>query len=155
MASKPPWPSPGDAQGRWAGLSLKTGKNRNVAKWTKGQSGNPGGRPREVGELRVVARQRTHEALDTLAEIMGDPKAPAAARVSAACAILDRGFGRPTQVLAGDPDGDPIRTETEIDDRELARKIALILSRADRALNGAGGIPCLKPATARPACLRR
>ena len=108
-----------------------------MAKWTKGQSGNPGGRPREVGELRVVARQRTHEALDTLAEIMGDPKAPAAARVSAACAILDRGFGRPTQTteLSG-ADGGPLKVEEALSDRELARRVALILTSADCALNG-------------------
>ena len=42
----------------------------------KRRSGNPGGRPRVVG-----ARQYTIEAISTLAAIMRDPKAPAAARV--------------------------------------------------------------------------
>ena len=117
-----------------------------MAKWTKGESGNPGGRPREVGELRVLARQRTQEALDTLVAVMGDPKAPAAARVSAATAILDRGHGRPTQTteFTGDKDK-PIQVNW--DDRQLARHIALLLSRADPALNDDGGTPSPTSAT--------
>jgi hypothetical protein len=35
------------------------------------------------------------DALQTLAEIMHNRHAPAAARVAAAVAVLDRGFGRP------------------------------------------------------------
>jgi hypothetical protein len=35
---------------------------------------------------------------------MLDKKAPKAARISAAVALLDRGHGRPTQVLEGNPD---------------------------------------------------
>lgn len=70
-----------------------------AGRWTKGQSGNPGGRPKEDARLRELARERTEMALDTLTAIMSDEKAPAAARVSAACAILDRGFGRPAQQL--------------------------------------------------------
>ncbi len=118
-----------------------------MAKWTKGESGNPGGRPREVGELRALARERTQEALDTLAAVMADPTATAGARVAAACAILDRGHGRPTQMteLSG-ADGGPINVETPVDNRELARRIALILSRADPARNGAGGVPGPKSA---------
>lgn len=78
-----------------------------MGRWTKGRSGNPGGRPREVGELRALARERTKDALDTLAAIMGSPKAPPAARVAAAVAILDRGHGRPVQAIAGG-DGGPL-----------------------------------------------
>ena len=66
----------------------------------KGQSGNPGGRPKVVGEVRELARERTEEAINTLTVIMGDTDAPPAARVSAANAILDRGHGKPTQAMA-------------------------------------------------------
>ena len=63
---------------------------------------------------------------------MRSAKAPAGARVSAATALLDRGWGKPTQMIAGDPNGEPVGVETvPWDDRELARRIALILYLAD------------------------
>jgi hypothetical protein len=47
--------------------------------------------------VRVAARELTPDAMDTLKQVMKDPKVPAAARVSAATAVLDRGHGRPAQ----------------------------------------------------------
>ena len=73
-----------------------------------GVSGNPGGRPRRpqtiearrvILGVREAAREMTLDALDTLATIMKDPKAPAAARISAAVALLDCGHGRPYQAV--------------------------------------------------------
>jgi Family of unknown function (DUF5681) len=73
-----------------------------------GVSGNPGGRPKNpqtiearriILGVREAARELTLDALDTLATIMKDPKAPAAARISAALALLDRGHGRPFQAV--------------------------------------------------------
>ena len=71
--------------------------------------GNPGGRPKTPQTIEVrrdhpwrkgeAARERTLDALDTLATIMKDPKAPAAARISAAVALLDRGHGKPYQAV--------------------------------------------------------
>lgn len=63
----------------------------------KGKSGNPGGRPKltpEELEARTLAKQHTKEAIETLVGIMQDKKASPAARVSAACEILDRGHGK-------------------------------------------------------------
>jgi Family of unknown function (DUF5681) len=59
-----------------------------------GISGNPGGRPKEVGHVRELAREHTEEAIRTLAAIMQDGKEPAAARVRAAESLLDRAWGR-------------------------------------------------------------
>jgi hypothetical protein len=67
----------------------------------KGHSGNPGGRPREVADVRALARKRGKEAIDALYEIMMDKTAPANARQNAAVALLDRGYGRPEQSFTG------------------------------------------------------
>jgi hypothetical protein len=71
-------------------------------------SGNPGGRPRRPDAIaarqifvtvRAAARAPTQEAIDTLASVMRDGRAPPTARISAAVAILDRGHGRPSQAV--------------------------------------------------------
>jgi hypothetical protein len=68
----------------------------------KGQSGNPGGRPKVVAEVQELARQNTTAAVETLVSIMTDAKAAPAARVSAANALLDRGYGKPPQHITAD-----------------------------------------------------
>lgn len=42
-----------------------------------------------------MANRHTEQALSVLVEIMQDPEAPHAARVSAANGVLDRGHGKP------------------------------------------------------------
>lgn len=64
-----------------------------------GQSGNPAGRPKVVGDVQALARKHTSEAIQTLATIMRSAKAPPAARTAAASALLDRGYGRPAQAI--------------------------------------------------------
>src|SRR5262245_50066763 len=72
----------------------------------KGTSGNPGGRPKVVGEVQTLARQHSTEAINTLREIMRDKKAPPAARGYAANSLLDRGYGKPSQTItSGGKDG--------------------------------------------------
>ena len=86
----------------------------------KGTSGNPGGRPRVLADVQELARERSPEAINILATVMRDEKAPPAARVAAANALLDRGYGKPTQPIS--------QTLTKIDpstmsDEELAAVI--------------------------------
>jgi hypothetical protein len=60
--------------------------------WVKGgASPNAGGRPRVVADIQDLARQHGPEAIHTLVECLKDPKH----KVAAACALLDRGFGKP------------------------------------------------------------
>ena len=68
----------------------------------KGQSGNPGGRPKVIAEVKELARAHTGEAIKTLVSIMTNHKAAPAARVSAANALLDRGYGKPLQHITGE-----------------------------------------------------
>jgi hypothetical protein len=54
-----------------------------MPKFTKGQSGNPGGRPKEVADIKALARAHTDVALSALVAIVKDKGASANARVAA------------------------------------------------------------------------
>lgn len=63
----------------------------------KGQSGNPGGRPKECAEVKELAREFGPEAISKLVELMrGDD-----ARVAKAAAdsLLDRAYGKAAQTV--------------------------------------------------------
>jgi len=64
-----------------------------------GVSGNPAGRPKSEASIKDLAREQTSQAIRTLVEIMESKKAPHSARVNAACALLDRGWGKPSQYV--------------------------------------------------------
>src|SRR5689334_14270107 len=70
-------------------------------RFERGQSGNPGGRPKGYGEIRDLARQHTDLALRTLTEIAANGENESA-RVAAANAILDRGWGKPAVPIISD-----------------------------------------------------
>jgi hypothetical protein len=56
-------------------------------------------------EIRSLARSHTRTALNVLVGIMRSKDATAAARVSAANAILDRGWGKSSQTLENSDGG--------------------------------------------------
>ena len=58
-----------------------------------GQSGNPGGRPKDEHRVAELARSYTVEAIETLVELMRDGK-DERVRGTAAQALLDRGWGK-------------------------------------------------------------
>jgi hypothetical protein len=68
--------------------------------WVKGQSGNPGGRPKALVDVQQMARTHTPEAINALVAALKVPQT----RVPAAVALLDRGWGKAAQVVVG-PDG--------------------------------------------------
>ncbi|HEY3790273.1 MAG TPA: hypothetical protein VGM09_00465 [Bradyrhizobium sp.] len=57
---------------------------------------------KSLTEIRSLARSHTRTAINVLVGIMRSKDATAAARVSAANAILDRGWGKATQPVGGD-----------------------------------------------------
>jgi hypothetical protein len=59
---------------------------------------------RTVTEIRSLARSHTRTAINVLVGIMRSDDATPAARVSAANAILDRGWGKATQPLENGAD---------------------------------------------------
>jgi hypothetical protein len=72
-----------------------------------GVSGNPSGMSRALVEITELARQHAPEAIAALVEIATSRAHPAAARVAAAVALLDRGYGKPQQVVGGPGDQPP------------------------------------------------
>jgi hypothetical protein len=60
---------------------------------------------RSLTEIRSLARGRTRTALSVLAAVMRNPKTPPAARIAAANAILDRGWGKAPQAIHNGVDG--------------------------------------------------
>ena len=74
----------------------------------KGQSGNPGGRPREIGEIKDLARAHTADAMLALASIAVDLSAPASARVAASEALLNRAWGRPSLAISAEGEAEPV-----------------------------------------------
>lgn len=74
-------------------MALKKGQT-NSTSFKAGNKANPGGRPAVVKEVRALAQEHTTAAIETLAAICTNADMPAAARVSAANSLLDRGYGK-------------------------------------------------------------
>jgi len=55
--------------------------------------------PKSLTEIRSLARSHTRSALNILVQVMRNKDATPAARVSAANAILDRGWGKAIQAI--------------------------------------------------------
>jgi hypothetical protein len=111
-----------------------------------GETGNPGGRPKVVKEVRQLAQQYTVEAIQTLANIMQDPSEHASARVHAADIILNRGHGKAPQTF--EATNLDVLTDAELDrtiSDAIARLRAIGAERAALQVAGGKGIKVRKP----------
>lgn len=66
----------------------------------KGQSGNPGGRPKESNEAKELAKKYGPEAFKRLVYWMKSDEARAS--ISAAQTIIERAYGKVPQAIVGD-----------------------------------------------------
>lgn len=88
---------------------------KNQSSGRGGARPNSGRKPGKVtAPLREIARKHAEKAVKALVDILDDEDAPAAARVSAANSILDRGYGKPSQPIDGDGEGGPITHRIEL-----------------------------------------
>ena len=105
--------------------------------WKKGQSGNPGGRPKDVFGIAELARSFSAEAIEELAAIMRARDLPPRARIAAIDSILDRGLGKPMQPMQQQQigaDGQPISPSFNVIISEYAEPAAP-QEAADRLLS--------------------
>jgi len=61
-------------------------------------------------QIKSLARAHTDRAIAVLACIMDAPQAKDSDRIAAAMALLNRGWGQPTQLIGGDEDH-PLKIE--------------------------------------------
>ena len=106
-------------------------RKQSVSRWYPGMpSPNPGGRSKQIARVVELARERTEQAIETLEKIMNDDKASSTARVAAASALLDRGWGKPLTISAlfdyQDEPGD------ELSALDRAKRIAFVMAMARR-----------------------
>ena len=66
-----------------------------------------------AAEIKTLARRHSKAAVKILAAIMNNEDGPATARVSAAQALLDRGWGKAAQPVAGEDGGLPVLAKIE------------------------------------------
>lgn len=114
-------------------IKRKRGGNPN---WVKGVSGNPGGRPKGIWDVRALAQQHCKRAIEVLAEIMRNPKNAPSARQAAANALLERGYGRPVQPIEGPgPSGEHLHAVgmIAIDARTVAQCMTILEHGDDAA----------------------
>jgi hypothetical protein len=109
-----------------------SGRRRPDGTFAPGCSGNAGGRPKAVEDIRALARQHSETAIETLVQIAKSGSSEAA-RVSAACALLDRAYGKPATVLAGDDSMPSIAVSAVDREAEIARRQAEARAMLDEA----------------------
>jgi hypothetical protein len=130
-----------DARGRWL-PGVRHGR------WGPGTSGNPGGLPKAIRELRSAAAGHGLKALEVLVGIMSDKEAPHAARIAAADSILDRAGMRPIAV-----EGDRLEVTTPVDAETLRQQLTIRVLRLIGAPDQPAAIepPASAPAQLAPA----
>lgn len=83
--------------------STKIGSNRGNA----GKGRPKGARNKATADIKALARVHAPQAIAELARLAKSARGEAA-RVAAIRELLDRGFGKATQPLSGDPDMPPL-----------------------------------------------
>jgi hypothetical protein len=67
-----------------------------------GQSGNPGGRPKVLQEVRDLARARCPAVIEELARLALNSKSKRLRLAAICCDLLDRGYGKAVPATEGE-----------------------------------------------------
>jgi hypothetical protein len=112
---------------------FQKGQPPNPKGFQPGKSGNPGGKPKAIVEVVAAARELTTEAIETLKRVMLNEKATASARVSAAVAVIERGWGKAPATITLH------RGDSELKELSDAELLAIASTVDGEATNGSGG----------------
>jgi hypothetical protein len=119
---KPPQDIPSLSQNRLK----QTKRQAPRTAWAKGQTGNPGGRPKFPHEVRVAFQSNTMEAIDTLLKHMRESPNDLV-QVRCAETILNRGWGLPAPMepKAEGASGEMMADFSKLSDKEWEQFKAL------------------------------
>ena len=87
--------------------------------WTKGQSGNPGGRPRSEHDVSAMCRALTPRIVAALDQALDDPRS----RVASATILLERGWGKVPQPVDASSAGQELTLLHLIAARQVAEQM--------------------------------
>jgi len=93
----------------------------------------------QKGSLAEMAREHTEDALATLVDVMQNSPVPSA-RIASACALLDRGYGKPvskSEIIDDNAGGVEMRTAIDKLSAEEAVKLLAMIDEVDAALSDA------------------
>ena len=88
-----------------------------------------------TAEIKALAQSYAPAAMMELARLATKAQSETA-RVAAIKELFDRGYGKATQLLAGDPEGAPLDTRVTVEvvsDLERAKAVASLIASAGRA----------------------
>lgn len=89
-------------------MANKTGKGG----FTKGKSGNPGGRPKTNAEIQELIMKAVPSAIETMIGLMMNKRVDKKVRLAAAKEIADRGLGKAVQsIMHNGKDGGPVQIQ--------------------------------------------
>jgi hypothetical protein len=70
-----------------------------LALYQKGQTGNPGGRPKAALPIRTLCRRVTVELYEKALTMIRDPDTPQSVKATLIINMWDRAWGKPTQTV--------------------------------------------------------
>jgi len=85
-------------------MTIKPLQRSKSGQFAPGQSGNPGGRPKDEHRVGELARSYTLEAIETLVDLMRHGR-DERVRGTAAQALLDRGWGKANVEVVSNAEG--------------------------------------------------
>ncbi|MEP6388494.1 MAG: DUF5681 domain-containing protein [Halioglobus sp.] len=109
-------------------------KSLHRGNWSKGQSGNPGGRPRKSERVRTfeeACRAHVVELLPQMVEAVEDQAVPVRERTQVFELLCAYALGKPIDRLAVQAMGDNVATPKAVAKDVLEQQVAQLLDRAD------------------------